>query len=271
MMLVRLDPKPERDDGAVGPARPGGRRSRATGMAKINDAYSLGGLDLTARTLKNLLGTPDERFHINHADRDHFGGFRTRSTTSAASTSTSTAATTTPTRALPVGAALRGDRRAAPATRGCAGPTRWTTCASATSTTTSCAPPASRTSCAPPRTSCAPAACSSNLEPLVRIFAKATETDGDLQTSARVPPARQAPRPVGQRQAAASGPLPGRRVVAHDESFGRRRPGLGDYVTATPEQIQRAVREFCAHAARRKPLVQAQRKRAPQARQAPPT
>ena len=45
------------------------------GRAKINEAYSLGGLDLTARTVKDLLSTDSDRFHINHAVATTFGGF----------------------------------------------------------------------------------------------------------------------------------------------------------------------------------------------------
>ena len=46
------------------------------GIAKINDAYGLGGLDLTARTVKDLLSTPDRRIRINHAIAVDFAGFR---------------------------------------------------------------------------------------------------------------------------------------------------------------------------------------------------
>jgi LCP family protein required for cell wall assembly len=74
MMLVRIDPKQSaitvlsvpRDLAVEIPGR---------GLAKINESYTLGGLDLTARTIKHLLGTPDHPFQINHAITTTFGGF----------------------------------------------------------------------------------------------------------------------------------------------------------------------------------------------------
>jgi polyisoprenyl-teichoic acid--peptidoglycan teichoic acid transferase len=74
MMLVRIDPKQSaitvlsvpRDLAVQIPGR---------GLAKINESYTLGGLDLTARTIKELLSTPGHRFAINHAITTTFGGF----------------------------------------------------------------------------------------------------------------------------------------------------------------------------------------------------
>jgi polyisoprenyl-teichoic acid--peptidoglycan teichoic acid transferase len=74
MMLVRIDPKQSaitvlsvpRDLAVEIPGR---------GLAKINESYTLGGLDLTARTIKDLLGTPGHHFQINHAITTTFGGF----------------------------------------------------------------------------------------------------------------------------------------------------------------------------------------------------
>jgi LCP family protein required for cell wall assembly len=74
MMLVRIDPAQSaitvlsvpRDLAVQIPGR---------GLAKINESYTLGGLDLTARTIKALLSTPGHRFQINHAITTTFGGF----------------------------------------------------------------------------------------------------------------------------------------------------------------------------------------------------
>jgi polyisoprenyl-teichoic acid--peptidoglycan teichoic acid transferase len=74
LMLVRLDPKQSaitvlsvpRDLAVEIPGR---------GLAKINEAYSQGGLDLTARTIKTLLSSPGQPFTINHAMTTTFGGF----------------------------------------------------------------------------------------------------------------------------------------------------------------------------------------------------
>jgi LCP family protein required for cell wall assembly len=45
------------------------------GTAKINEAYRIGGLDLATRTVKALLSTRKEPFRINHAVATTFGGF----------------------------------------------------------------------------------------------------------------------------------------------------------------------------------------------------
>jgi polyisoprenyl-teichoic acid--peptidoglycan teichoic acid transferase len=74
LMLVRIDPSQDvttmlsipRDLAVEIPGH---------GLAKINDAYRLGGLDLTTRTVKALLSTPDEPFRVNHAVATTFGGF----------------------------------------------------------------------------------------------------------------------------------------------------------------------------------------------------
>jgi LCP family protein required for cell wall assembly len=74
LMLVRLDPHQQaitvlsvpRDLAVPIPGH---------GLDKINDAYSFGGLDLTARTVKTLLSTPSRPFRINHAVSTTFGGF----------------------------------------------------------------------------------------------------------------------------------------------------------------------------------------------------
>ena len=75
MMLVRMDPDQEatavlsipRDLRVEIPGR---------GVAKINEAYSLGGLDLVARTIKQLLSQPGKPFKINHVVGVNFVGFR---------------------------------------------------------------------------------------------------------------------------------------------------------------------------------------------------
>jgi hypothetical protein len=87
-----------------------------------------------------------------------------------------------------------------------------------------------------------------NLRPLVRIFAKATETDGDLQSSrgllrlAKLA-AFSSGRPVREIHFPAT-------LVPHTGSpttFGTVQTGtaaLGDYVTTTPEQLKKVVHEF---------------------------
>jgi LCP family protein required for cell wall assembly len=74
MMLVRIDPD-EHAISVLSIPRDLAVDIPGRGRAKINEAYTLGGLDLTARTIKQLLSTPSERFHLNHAVTTTFGGF----------------------------------------------------------------------------------------------------------------------------------------------------------------------------------------------------
>ena len=74
MMLVRIDPKQPAIT-VLSVPRDLAVQIPGHGMAKINESYGEGGLDLTARTLKDVLSTKTERFHINHAIATTFGGF----------------------------------------------------------------------------------------------------------------------------------------------------------------------------------------------------
>src|SRR4051812_38385048 len=75
LMLVRLDPKQNATTVLSIP-----RDLKVTipghGIDKINDAYGLGGLDLTTRTVTGLLSRPGRRFRVNHAIAVNFKGFR---------------------------------------------------------------------------------------------------------------------------------------------------------------------------------------------------
>jgi LCP family protein required for cell wall assembly len=74
LMLVRLDPK-QASISVLSVPRDLAVEIPGRGLAKINEAYSLGGLDLTTRTVKQLLSTPGHPFRINHAVATTFGGF----------------------------------------------------------------------------------------------------------------------------------------------------------------------------------------------------
>jgi LCP family protein required for cell wall assembly len=74
MMLVRIDPKQSAIT-VLSVPRDLAVEIPGHGLAKINESYTLGGLDLTARTIKDLLGTAGHRFQINHAITTTFGGF----------------------------------------------------------------------------------------------------------------------------------------------------------------------------------------------------
>ena len=74
LMLLRIDPE-QRATTMLSIPRDLAVEIPGHGRMKINEAYSLGGLDLTARTIKALLSAPARPFRINHAIATTFGGF----------------------------------------------------------------------------------------------------------------------------------------------------------------------------------------------------
>jgi LCP family protein required for cell wall assembly len=256
MMLVRIDP----DQSAItvmSVPRDLAVNIPGRGLAKINESYSLGGLDLTARTLKDLLGTPQDRFHINHAVATTFGGF--------------------------VDAVnhihcvyVDVDRRYYHTNAGLPVSEHWSEINVRAGYQRLCGTEAlsyvrfrhldndivraarQQDFLRAAKDQLRHEGVLENLKPLARIFAKATETDGDLQTSRGI-------LRLAKLAVAASG-KPIREVhfpatfVAHGTSFEPGTGSLGDYVTATPDQIHRAVREFM-HPSPPKPFVKAHRAR----------
>jgi LCP family protein required for cell wall assembly len=76
MMLVRLDPDQEAT-AVMSIPRDLVTQIPGYGTEKINGAYSYGGLNLTLKTVRHLLsGGADDRFEINHAVGVSFRGFR---------------------------------------------------------------------------------------------------------------------------------------------------------------------------------------------------
>jgi LCP family protein required for cell wall assembly len=75
LMLVRLDPRQEATT-VLSIPRDLRVEIPGHGTSKINEAYSEGGLDLTTRTVKRLLSTPGHPFRVNHAIAVNFRGFR---------------------------------------------------------------------------------------------------------------------------------------------------------------------------------------------------
>jgi LCP family protein required for cell wall assembly len=245
LMLVRLNP----DEPAItvlSIPRDLAVQIPGRGLAKINEAYSLGGLDLTARTVKALLSTRGHPFRINHAVATTFGGFvgavnqikcvytdvdrRYYHSNAGLPVSERYAEINIPAGYQPLcgkqalsyvrfrhadndlvrSARQQGFLRAAKDQLNHQGVAK-------------------------------------NLEPLVRIFARATQTDGDLRSSRGVlrlaklaiyssgRPVREIHFPatlVGQAQATTS--------------FGTNTgtAALGDYVTTTPAQLKQVVDKF---------------------------
>jgi polyisoprenyl-teichoic acid--peptidoglycan teichoic acid transferase len=264
MMLVRLDPKANATTVLSIP-----RDLRVTipghGIDKINAAYGEGGLDLTTRTVSALLSTPQKRFRVNHAIAVSFRGFRD---------------------AVDVinCVYVDVDRRYYHSNLGVPIGQRYAEIDVQPGYQKLCGQKALdyvrfrhldndivraarqqdflRSASAQMSTS----RLLSNLHPLVRAFAKSTSSDSNLQTS------RGILRLL--RLAASSSGRPVRQITFPHEfvhtpvpeasttgGFTPAPTGLGDYVTATPEKIQRAVREFMHPRAARKPKAKAPAKK----------
>src|SRR4051812_21927822 len=247
MMLVRLDPKSNATTVLSIP-----RDLRVTipghGIDKINAAYGEGGLDLTTRTVSALLGTPGKRFRVNHAIAVNFRGFRD---------------------AVDVinCVYVDVDRRYYHSNQGVPIGQRWAEINVQPGYQKLCGQKALdyvrfrhldndivraarqqdflRSASAPMSTS----RLLRNLHPLVRAFAKSTSSDSNLQTSRGILrllrlAASSSGRPVRQitfPHEFVHTPVPEPSVVG---GVAPAPTGLGDYVTASPEKIQKAVREF---------------------------
>ncbi len=248
MMLVRIDPKQSaitvlsvpRDLAVEIPGR---------GLAKINEAYTLGGLDLVARTIKDLLSTPGDRFHINHAITTTFDGFIQA--------------------VNQIGCVyVDVDRRYYHTNAGLPVSEHWAEINVRAGYQQLCGTHAleyvrfrhldndiiraarQQDFLRAAKDQLRDQGVLKNLRPLARIVAKATETDGDLRTSRGIlrlakilvgssgKPIRQIHFPV--TFVAPSAPVPN----GTQQPFTSGTAALGAYVTSTPDQIKHAVHEF---------------------------
>ena len=75
LMLLHLDPS-QQATGVLSIPRDLLVTIPGYGLSKINAAYADGGLNLTVKTVKALLSTPEQPFKINHAIGVDFKGFR---------------------------------------------------------------------------------------------------------------------------------------------------------------------------------------------------
>jgi polyisoprenyl-teichoic acid--peptidoglycan teichoic acid transferase len=235
LMLVRIDPH-QNATTMLSIPRDLAVEIPGHGLAKINDAYSMGGLDLTTRTVKALLSTPGEPFRINHAVATTFGGF---------------VEAIDHLRCVHVDV----DRRYYHTNAGLPVSEHWSEIDVRAGYQELCGDDAlayvrfrhldndivraarQQAFLRAAKDQLRHEGLLKNLKPLVRIFAKATETDEDLQSSrglmrlARLA-VLSSGKPVRQIEFPAT-------FVAHGEMA-----WLGSYVTATPEQIQVVTREF---------------------------
>ena len=236
LMLVRLDPR-QNAISVLSIPRDLAVEIPGHGLAKINDAYSLGGLDLTTRTVKDLLSRPGEPFRVNHAVATTFSGF------------------------LDAVNHLRCvftdvDRRYYHSNEGLPQSQHYSEIDIRAGYQKLCGEDAlayvrfrhldndlvraarQQGFLREANDQLRHRGLLENLRPLVRIFAKATETDGDLRTTkgllrlAHIA-VDSSGKPVRQVQ------FPGEMVARSAEM-----PWLGAYVTSTPEQVGKAVEEF---------------------------
>jgi polyisoprenyl-teichoic acid--peptidoglycan teichoic acid transferase len=253
LMLVRLDPTQSaitvlsipRDLAVQVPGH---------GLEKINAAYGEGGLDLTTRTIKTLLSTPGHPFRINHAIATTFGGF---------------VAAINQIHCVYVDV----DRRYLHSNAGLPVSQHWAEIDIEPGYQELCGTKAlqyvrfrhqdndlvrsarQQGFLRAAKDQLRRTGLVANLKPLVRIFARATETDADLQSSQGLlrlaklaiysagKPVREVHFPATFVAASSPFATPG-------QSF-QPAPGLGDYVTATPAQLHSVVRQFLHPAAPR--------------------
>jgi LCP family protein required for cell wall assembly len=247
MMLVRIDPKQSaitvlsvpRDLAVEIPGR---------GLAKINESYTLGGLDLTARTIKHLLSTPGHGFQINHAITTTFGGFVQA--------------------VNQIGCVYADvDRRYYHSNVGLPVSERYAEINVRAGYQQLCGTRAleyvrfrhldndivraarQQDLLRAAKDQLREQGVFKNLLPLARIVARATETDGDLRTTRGILRLAKilvssSDKPIRQVHFPVTFVAPSAPVQPGQQQFVTGTEGLGAYVTSTPEQIKRAVDNF---------------------------
>src|SRR3954454_519222 len=265
MMLVRLDPKQSaitvlsipRDLAVTIPGR---------GMAKINESYTLGGLDLTARTIKTLLGTRGQPFEINHAMTTTFSGFA-EAVNPIACVYVAVARRYYHSNAgLPVGARYSEiDVRAGYQQLCGKHALEYVRFRHEDNDLVRAARQQSFLTAAKDQLN--HQGVTRNFKPLLRIFGRATQTDGDLRSTKGLLRLAKlaiytAGLPVKQIHFPATlvaGSEP--QTVAGTTQFQTGTSALGDYVTTTPDQLRQVVRRFLHPGAPHRVTAQAPRRK----------
>jgi LCP family protein required for cell wall assembly len=247
MMLVRIDPKQSAIT-VLSVPRDLAVQIPGHGLAKINEAYTIGGLDLVARTIKDLLSTPGDRFHINHAITTTFDGFIQA--------------------VNQIGCVyVDVDRRYYHTNAGLPVSEHWAAINVRAGYQQLCGTHAleyvrfrhldndivraarQQDFLRAAKDQLRDQGVFKNLHPLARIVAKATETDGDLRTSRGILRLAKilvgsSGKPIRQVHFPVSFVAPNTAVPYGTAPAATGAAALGAYVTSTPDQIKRAVREF---------------------------
>ena len=263
MMLVRIDPR-QRATTVLSIPRDLVVEIPGRGLAKINETYTLGGLDLTARTVKRLLSTDGDSFRVNHAVATTFGGFEQAVDQLHC-------------------VYIDVDRRYYHTNDGLAVSEHWAEINVRAGYQRLCGTEAlqyvrfrhldndivraarQQDFLRATKDQLRQYGLLDNLRPLVRIIARATETDEDLQSTRGLLrlgklAVGSAGKPVRQIRFPATFVMPGAMssVGVH--------PELGSYVTANDSQVRRAVREFMHPSASTRPIRAVKAHRARRAR-----
>jgi polyisoprenyl-teichoic acid--peptidoglycan teichoic acid transferase len=247
MMLVRIDPKQSAIT-VLSVPRDLAVQIPGHGLAKINEAYTVGGLDLVARTIKDLLSTRADKFHINHAITTTFDGFVQA--------------------VNQIGCVyVDVDRRYYHTNAGLPVSERWAEINVRAGYQQLCGTHAleyvrfrhldndivraarQQDFLRAAKDQLRDQGVFKNLHPLARIVAKATETDGDLRTSRGILRLAKilvgsSGKPIRQVHFPVSFVAPNSPVQYGQQPAATGTAALGAYVTSTPDQIKRAVHEF---------------------------
>jgi LCP family protein required for cell wall assembly len=245
LMLVRLNP----DEPAISVLsipRDLAVQIPGRGLAKINEAYSLGGLDLTARTVKALLSTPGRPFRINHAVATTFGGFVSAVNQIRCVYTDVDRRYYHSNAGLPVGERYAEINIPAGYQSLCGQQAlSYVRFRHADNDLVRSARQQGFLRAAKDQLNHQGVA--KNLEPLVRIFARATQTDGDLRSSRGILRLAKlaiysSGRPVREIHFPATLVAQAQATTSFGTDAGTA--ALGDYVTTTPAQLKQVVDEF---------------------------
>jgi LCP family protein required for cell wall assembly len=251
LMLVRLDPKQNATTVLSIP-----RDLRVSipghGIDKINAAYGEGGLDLTTRTVTQLLSAPARQFRVNHAIAVNFKGFRDAVNIVHCVYIDVDRRYYHSNLGVPIGARY-AEINVQPGYQRLCGQQALDYVRFRHLDNDIVRAARQQTFLREANAQLSTSSLLHNLNPLVKAFAKATSSDANLQTSRGILrllrlAASSTGRPVRQVRFPATfvqSTPPAVPATTQRPLAAPATPiGLGDYVTATPDQIQRTVREF---------------------------
>jgi polyisoprenyl-teichoic acid--peptidoglycan teichoic acid transferase len=257
LMLVRLDPRQQATT-VLSIPRDLKVEIPGYGTSKINAAYGEGGLDLTVRTVKNLLSTPGHPFKINHAIVVNFRGFRSAVDIVHCVYVDVDRRYYHSNAGVPIGARY-AEINVQPGYQRLCGAQALAYVRFRHNDNDLVRSARQQDFLRAASDELSTSSLLSHLKPLVKAFAKATSTDANLQSATGILrllhlAAGLTGHPVRQIRFPATlvnGPAPATGVDG--QPVFSAATGLGDYVTATPDAIHRAVQRFFHPATEQRP------------------